>query len=703
MGFETTLSTAASITVSNNYEIVVTLPPWPTGAIAQNVYMTEAGGSTFYCVSEGQSTVPIGTGTPPTTYTINIADGTGPGQLAVGNWHPIGTNNALVANYASGTITSGGMNTFTCSGGLGGTPISNGLITNNWNYNDYYQIEIDSPPLTVQNLTFDGNWPNQWFMVGAVQSVSNGGNTVTDTNNNFTNAVANTWGAKDCTQNISVTSITGATTNSFTTSGVTWQVGDQYAIAVSFSEFEGLLAIFGGDSSTPGKLTAVVNNVNFINERASYGIYMQNDVNLTATNLYGANITSVICPVESNCVMNVTGMSDDGIGTATAIINGITIPGLGNEFYHYENDGDAIGYGVGKYKSAAYPLAGAPNLFTLNNVSMTNMDTLEQNPAGNYCTDTYNNLQYTGGLNGGFTMWDLDTDTTTFNGSSFNSGFGGDDPGCFGAIPGTTFQMNTCSFAGTAPTASYSGGTWYGDVVLNQNSLALLPYAATFTNCIFDVGSSVTSQIGAGTGQLLGAAAVAYVGTPIAGSSITLVGGTVSANMTYGIIGPLKCEINGTLFNCDNANAGFLIGWQAFEYSACAGFSLTIDNPQYGTGANIKYLNIGPSTGSITQTDVILPSATNGIVYACTNGSTWPSGITVSGRKTIIGPTTSAPTNVCAFGDDLLGTGNGDLYQDAPTGYVHQYRCLKTVWWDSSGDNTYRVNGGGSGAWVQIQ
>ncbi len=72
----------------------------------------------------------------------------------------------------------------------------------------------------------------------------------------------------------------------------------------------------------------------------------------------------------------------------------------------------------------------------------------------------------------------------------------------------------------------------------------------------------------------------------------------------------------------------------------------------------------------------------------------------MKGRKTIIWPTTIAPANVCAFGDDLLGAGNGDHYQDAATGYIHQFRCTHTCWYDGS---AFRINGGGGSAWTQVQ
>ena len=356
---------------------------------------------------------------------------------------------------------------------------------------------------------------------------------------------------------------------------------------------------------------------------------------------------------------------------------------------HYEVDPDADGYSRAKYNSSTYPNAGAPNIFTFNNVYLSGANGWEQNPAGLYCVDNYNNMQIKGGATGGINFWDSDTNSTTINHSIFNCGsFNGNWHNTVAFTPGKQLIENT-TFLGTKTPKVPARSSWEY-MIASVSGGSRLPYSITFTNDTFDVDSSVTSNVG-GSGFLLVAAIEVNNIHGTSSNTIILNGGTVSANVTHAVVNGQTIRINGTTFN----NTGYLVYWNPYAYSLCAGFALTINNPRYGSGSTTKYLNIGPSTGSITQKKIVIPVA-NCEMDIATGGPTWPPGIKVRGRKTIIGPTTSAPTKVCAFGDDVLGSGNGDYYQDAATNPTHQYRCLTTGWFDTGAGNAFR-----GGAWTQ--
>ncbi len=680
---ETTIGKAASITVTNNDEIAVTVPIGPPDVLARNIYMTKAGTTTpYYCVTKSLITI---NDNKTTTYAIHLSDA----ALAKVAWPPYQTNCAVLPNYASGKITAGGSGTFTAA-------LSGGLLSNTWKVGDHYDVEVDSPPLTVENLTLDGNWPAQWFMVGTNANTVAGA-TVVDNSKTFTGQLGAL--AKNVTQNLGHTPITAVTTHSFTTAGapgfpgVTWKPGDQYALDRG-SEFANLLSLYAA-SSTPGRLTANISNVNFINERDSRGICLENNVNLRASHLYGANIGCVICAVESFCNMQVTGMSGDGIGTAAATVGGIRIPGLSDAPYYYEVDPDAEGYSRGKYNSRSYPYAGAPNNFTLSDIRLSNLDCLEQNPAGLYCVNHYHNITATG-TTGWIFFWDGDTDSTTIENSRFNSGFySGNYQYAVQFQPGTELIENT-AFLGLKNPKYGTGGDLYHIAAIGEYPGGKIPYSITFTNDTFDVDSSVTK----GGFPGIGAMCCNWSNNTTSGNTLNLKGGSVSANVVDAVVNAQVCNIDGTTFH----NTGYL--WRQVFYSTNAArmpWTLNITNPFFGKGSG-KYLGIN-SQGSlayklaVTQTNVVLPVAYSRMDIA-TASATWPSGITVNGRKTIIGPTTTAPTNVCAFGDDLLGAGKGDYYQDAATGYIHQFRCTHTCWYDGS---TFRINGGGGSAWTQVR
>ena len=494
------------------------------------------------------------------------------------------------------------------------------------------------------------------------------------------------------------TRITAVTPHSFTTANaagfpaVTWKPGDQYALDWG-SEFGALLSLYAA-SSTPGRLTANISNVNFINERDSYGLFLQNNVNLTASNLYGANIHSVVCPVECFCNMKLTGLSDDGIGTAAATVGGIRIPGLYNILFNYEVDPDAEGYSRGKYNNSTHPNAGAPNNFTVNNIRFTNLDSFEQNPAGLYDVHNYNNMTATG-TTGFIFFWDGDTNRTTINNSCFNSGyFSGNYQYAVQFQPGTELIENT-AFLGLKNPNFGTGGDLYHIAAIMESPGGKIPYSVTFSNATFDVDSSVTK----GGFPGIGAMCCTWSDNKTSRNTLNLKGGSVSANVIDAVVNAQVCNINGTTFH----NTGYL--WRQLFCPANAArmpWTLNITSPSFGKGSG-KYLGIG-GPGSlayqlaVTQTNVVVPVAYSRMDIA--TASAWPSGITVKGRKTIIGPSTSAPTNVCAFGDDLLGAGNGDYYQDAATGHIHQFRCTHTCWYDGG---TFRINGGGGIAWTQVQ
>ncbi len=562
-------------------------------------------------------------------------------------------------NFSSGVITSGGSNTFTAA--------LSGGTNNTWASGNHYDIAVDSPPLTVQNLTLDGNWPAQFFLKGTAGSGTSG-NRVVDQDNTFTGLAGASvrdksanWGGEG--------NIKSVTTHSFTSTGGTWSPGDQYWISWG-NEFEGLLPLFAAAGS-PGRLIAKINNVKLINNRWGDGIYLQNNVNLTATNISGAALgRGLITPTECFTILSLTGLSDDGT-------NGLSV--------HYEVDPDADGYSRAKYNSRTYPNAGAPNIFTWNNC--TPKSGWEQNPAGLYCVDNYNNLVVVGSQAVNF--FDSDTNRTTINKSKFNCGsFNGNWHNTVVLAPGTQLIKNT-TFLGTK-TPNVPAKTSWEYMIASIAAGGLLPYSMTFTNDTFDVDASVTSNVGGSGFPFVAAIEVNNI-TQHANNTIILNGGTVSANVTHAVVNPQTLQINGTTFN----NTGFLVYWNPYADSACAGFALAINTPQYGSGSTTKYLNIGPSTGSITQKNTVVPVA-NSEMDIATSGATWPPGIKVSGRKTIIGPASSAPTNVCAFGDDVLGSGNGDYYQDAATNPTHRYRCLKTGWVDSAAGNAFR-----GGAWTQ--
>ncbi len=681
---ETTIGKAASITVTNNDEIVVTVPIGPPGVMARNIYMTKAGTTTpYYCVTQGNITI---NDNKTTTYTIHLSDAT----LAAVAWPPYRTNCAVLPNYACGKITAGGSGTFTAA-------LSGGLLTNTWQVGDHYDVEVDSPPLTVQNLTMDGNWPAQWFMVGTNANTVAGA-TVIDNSKSFTGQLGAL--AKNVTRDLGHTRITTVTTHSFTTAGaagfpaVTWKPGEQYALDRG-SEFANLLSLYA-ESSTPGRLAANVSNVNFINERDSRGICLENNVNLRASNLYGANIGCVICAVECSCNMQVTGLSDDGIGTAAATVGGIRVPAMaGNAPFYYEVDPDAEGYSRGKYNSRTYPYAGAPNHFTLSDIHLTNRNCLEQNPAGLYCVNHYNNLTATR-TTGWIFFWDGDTDSTTIKNSRFNSGFSnGNNQYAVQFQPGTELIENT-AFLGLKNPKFGTGGSLYHVATISEYPGGKIPYSITFANATFDVDSSVTQ----GGFPGIGAMCCVWNNNKTSGNTLNLKGGSVSANVIDAVVNAQVCNIDGATFN----NTGYL--WRQYFYPANAArlpWTLNITNPSFGKGSG-KYLGIGGQGSlayklAVTQTNVVLPVAYSRMDIA-TASATWPSGITVKGRKTIIGPSTTAPTKVCAFGDDLLGAGSGDYYQNAATGYIHQFRCTHTCWYDGG---AFRINGGGGSAWTQVQ
>ena len=349
------------------------------------------------------------------------------------------------------------------------------------------------------------------------------------------------------------TRITAVTPHSFTTANaagfpaVTWKPGDQYALDWG-SEFGALLSLYAA-SSTPGRLTANISNVNFINERDSYGLFLQNNVNLTASNLYGANIHSVVCPVECFCNMKLTGLSDDGIGTAAATVGGIRIPGLYNILFNYEVDPDAEGYSRGKYNNSTHPNAGAPNNFTVNNIRFTNLDSFEQNPAGLYDVHNYNNMTATG-TTGFIFFWDGDTNRTTINNSCFNSGyFSGNYQYAVQFQPGTELIENT-AFLGLKNPNFGTGGDLYHIAAIMESPGGKIPYSVTFSNATFDVDSSVTK----GGFPGIGAMCCTWSDNKTSRNTLNLKGGSVSANVIDAVVNAQVCNINGTTFH----NTGYL-------------------------------------------------------------------------------------------------------------------------------------------------
>ncbi len=196
-----------------------------------------------------------------------------------------------------------------------------------------------------------------------------------------------------------------------------------------------------------------------------------------------------------------------------------------------------------------------------------------------------------------------------------------------------------------------TGDNLYHVATISEYPGGKIPYSITFANDTFDVDSLVTK------GGFPGIAAMCcdWANNKTSGNTLNLKGGSVNANVGDAVVNAQVCNINGTTSH----NTGYM--WRQYFCPANAArmpWTLNMTSPSFGKEAG-KYLGIG-GPGSIayklavTQTNVVLPVAYSRMDLA-TAGAAWPPGITVKGRKTIIGSTTSAPPRSAPSGTTCWG------------------------------------------------
>jgi hypothetical protein len=662
------------ITVTNNAvngQIVVTVPISSLGAVVgRNIFISLANTSSpLYQVTPSGGVMTLYDNTTA-TFTINLSDA----QLQSPAHGPHTTNTFYVPNYATGVITAGGLNTFTTGGGLsGGLPQVSPELSNAWNVGDWFDIAVDSPPLTIQNCTLDGNFPipghvgGQWFLSG-ICGAGTSGNTVVDSTTNFPNPLP--WSVKDFTTGVGGEgNVTRNSSTSFTSSGITWSPGDTYGFTWG-NEFDGLVTL-AADYGYAGKVTANLTNVKLANGN-SRGVYITGNANITASNLYCSFVKSPLTLVEGFNVVTVNGYSDDG--NSQGVLDGEVDPG-------------ATGYSSEKYANGTYPTACAPNIINFYNMTTVGSEFIEDGPlTGSYCVSNYNYQTVVNGT-GAMFFWGGDSQTTNIQNSSFTNGvYYQSGWGNILCQPGT-FAITNTTILGTVPVGTSDPGVNGGEYAVIYDSPlvgSLLPSSLSLTNCNINVNPLVASLWYHQGWSAVSAAVLFAPGGSYNGVSTTLSGCTIGSGIWDAVRrNPGTVTLSGGTYN----NQGYLY---CLPYGVTwAAFALTINNPTFGTGSTGSYIGIlsGTTAGStITQADVVIPVA-NCEMDVYSNGATWPSNITVSGRKTILGSAAGAPaSSLNAFGDDLLGSGNGDYYYDV-NGVL--YRCTVSGWHD-----TYTRGGG---------